>query len=247
VSVARAQDMLTKASVINVESQLTTVGIDMLLSDGDGSSSDDSEGHGGDNSEDSERICDAAGGYKEVGGGAASSVALPPFHRSDDKDGRWGDELIGKMIILTISETNYTANQYDVHERTSHFKERRPITDKNRVAVEAIYMIEALTLVKRMKRMRKPEVAQHLQERCKGFICSIPLTRFSDASIKVKMEEMYFRAKGTSTDGLLTKANEVLKNVPVLAAGIRGVSTPLHQIPSGKNLTDLRNEFILKK
>ena len=61
------------------------------------------------------------------------------------------------------------------------------------------------------------------------------------------MEEMYFRAKGTSTDGLLTKANEVLKNVPVLAAGIRGVSTPLHQIPSGKSLTDMRNEFILKK
>ncbi len=62
--------------------------------------------------------------------------------------------------------TDYTANQYDVHERTSHFKERRPITDKNCVAVEAIYMIEALTLVKRMKTMRKPEVAQHLFFRC---------------------------------------------------------------------------------
>ena len=74
-------------------------------------------------------------------------------------------------------------------------------------------MIEALTLVKSMKTMRKPEVAQHLQERYKGFIRSIPLTRFSDASIKVKMEEKYFRAKGTSADGLLTKANEVLKNV----------------------------------
>ena len=214
--------MLTKASDINVDSQLMT--------DGDGGSANDNESHG-DNCEDSEWIGDAAGG-EEVGGGAASVGGR--VNREDDYFDDFGI-------------TDYTANQFDVHERTSHFMERRPITDKNRVAVEAVYMIEALTLVKIMKTMRKPEVAQHLQERYKGFICSIPLTRFSDASIKVKMEEKYFRAKGTSADGLLTKANEVLKNVRVLAAGIRGVSTPLHQIPSGKNLTDLRNEFILKK
>jgi hypothetical protein len=61
------------------------------------------------------------------------------------------------------------------------------------------------------------------------------------------MEEKYFRAKGTSADGFLTKANEVLKNVRALGAGIRGVGTPLHQIPSGKSLTDMRNEFILKR
>jgi hypothetical protein len=61
------------------------------------------------------------------------------------------------------------------------------------------------------------------------------------------MEEKYFHAKGSSADGLLTKANEVLKNVRALAAGIRGVATPLHQIPSGKSLSDMRNKFILKK
>ncbi len=60
------------------------------------------------------------------------------------------------------------------------------------------------------------------------------------------MKAKFFRAKGTSADGLLTKANDVLKNVRVMAAGIRGVGTPLHQIPSGRCLTDTRNEFILK-
>jgi hypothetical protein len=60
------------------------------------------------------------------------------------------------------------------------------------------------------------------------------------------MKAKFFRAKGTSADGLLTKANNVLKNVCVMAAGIRGVGTPLHQIPSGRCLTDMRNEFILK-
>jgi hypothetical protein len=125
--------------------------------------------------------------------------------------------------------------------------ERRPISANNRIAVEAIYMVETLTIVKSMKTMRKPEVALHLQERYKAFIRAIPLTRFAEPSLKVKMEEKYYRAKGTSADGLLTKANEVLKNVRALAAGIRGVATPLHQIPSGKSLSDMRNEFILKK
>jgi len=61
------------------------------------------------------------------------------------------------------------------------------------------------------------------------------------------MLEKYYRAKGTSADGLLTKASDVLRNVRATAAGIRGVGTPLHQIPSGRSLGDVRNEFILAK
>ena len=44
----------------------------------------------------------------------------------------------------------------------------------------------------------------------------------------------------------MTKANDVLKNERTMATGIRGIGTPLHQIPSGKSLTDMKNEFILK-
>ena len=220
-SVARAQDVLSKARVVNVESQLTTVGIDVLLSDGVGGSADDN-GSRGDNSEDSESVGDVAGG-KEVGGGAAY-VELPPFQITD-----------------------YTADTYDVHERTAHFMERRPISAVNRTAVEAVYMVEALTMVRSMKTMRKPEIAAKLQAKYKELIQSIPLERFSDMTLKMMMETKYYRAKGTSADGLLTKANEVLKNVRVMAAGIQGIGTPLHQIPSGRSLTDMRNQFILSK
>ena len=59
------------------------------------------------------------------------------------------------------------------------------------------------------------------------------------------MLEKYFRAKGSSADGLLTKAKDVLKNVHSIAAGIRGVGTHMHQIPSGRSLRDMHNEFIL--
>jgi hypothetical protein len=91
--------------------------------------------------------------------------------------------------------------------------ERRPIAASNSIAVEAVYMVEVLTIVKSMKTMRKPEIAQHVQDKYRAFIQAIPLERFSDRSLKVTMEAKYFRTKGESADGLLTKANDVLKNV----------------------------------
>jgi len=108
-------------------------------------------------------------------------------------------------------------------------------------------MVEALTIAKSMKTMRKPEIAQCVQDKYRAFINAIPLERFSDRSLKVTMEAKYFRAKGMSADSLQTKANDMLKNVRVMAAGIRGVGTPLHQIPSRRSLMDMRNKFILKK
>jgi len=95
--------------------------------------------------------------------------------------------------------------------------------------------------------MRRPEIAERVQEKYKAFIRSIPIDRFSDSAIRSMIQEKYYRAKGTSADGLLTKANDVLKNVRSMAAGIRGVDTPLRQIPSGRSLHDMRNEFILTK
>ncbi len=61
------------------------------------------------------------------------------------------------------------------------------------------------------------------------------------------MSEKYYRVKTNSAESFLTKATDVLKNVRSLAAGIRGIGTPLHQIPSEKSLMDMKNEFILKK
>ncbi len=217
--VSRAQDLLSEAQVVNVESQVTTVGID-----DDVFLSDDGTRGGHNTSEDSGSVgeSDVARG-KDVCGGAAS-VDLPPFEITD-----------------------YTADTYDIHERTAHFMERRPVSALNRTAVEAVYMIEALTTVRSMRTMRKPEIAAKVQAKYKDLIQSIPLERFSDGSLKTLMATKYYRAKGTSADGLLTKVNEVMKNVRVMAAGIQGIGTPLHRIPSGRSLMDMRNQFILSK
>ena len=59
--------------------------------------------------------------------------------------------------------------------------DRRPISVSNRIAVEAVYMVEALMLVKSMRTMRRQEIAERVQEKYKAFIRSIPLTVFLTA------------------------------------------------------------------
>ena len=156
------------------------------------------------------------------------------------------DEVVG-MELPPFEITDYTADTYDIHERTTNFMERRPISAVNCCAVEAVYMIEALTIVRSMRTMHKPGIAAKVQDKYKELIRNIPIERFSDSSLKVMTETKYYRAKGSSADGLLTKATDVLKNVRVMAGGIRGIGTPLHQIPSGRSLMDMRNQFILSK
>jgi len=217
--------VISKAKTVNVQSQITVPeGVDDLFDD---DAADGVNDHFDGDAED--EVEDKDEDYKDE-----------DFSGIDDDDGRTALSDYGGI-------TDYTANEYDIHERVAHFMGRRSISTYNRMAVEAVYMVEALTLVRGMRTMRKPEIAQHVQERYKALIHDIDPARFADNCIKVKMEEKYFRAKGTSADGLLTKATEVLKNVRALAAGIRGVGSPLHQIPSGKSLTDVKNEFILKQ
>ncbi len=79
---------------------------------------------------------------------------------------------------------SYTADTYDIHERTAHFMERRPISCASHIAVEAVYMVEVLTIVKSMKTMRKAEIAQRVQDNYTGplstlFLLNVSLTALS--------------------------------------------------------------------
>ncbi len=82
---------------------------------------------------------------------------------TDDNSSR-GDNSEDSMDLPSFEITDYTADTYDVHERTAHFMERRPISAVNRTADEAVYMVEALMMVRSMKTMRKPEIAAIDQE-----------------------------------------------------------------------------------
>jgi hypothetical protein len=125
---------------------------------------------------------------------------------------------------------------------------RIPITSNNRMAVETVYMIEAYTIVRSVKTMKKPDVAMKVQATYKELINLIPTNRFSDFGLKDKMLQGYFRAKTkNSPAGLLTKAEDSIAKARVMATKLKGFGTPLHEIPSGKSLMDVKENFILEK
>jgi len=187
---------------------------------------------------------------EDVKDGDADALALARYFEGDeggDEGGGGNEEDFPDGGGDDYCITDYTAGQYDIHERVKHFMAAVPISLHNRVAVEAAYMVEAVTTVRSMRSMRKTEIAPLVQDKYKSFIRALPLDRFADASVRVKMVEKYFRAKTNSADGFYTKACDVLKGVRALATVIKGVGSPLHRIPSGKSLNDMKNEFILKK
>ena len=83
--------------------------------------------------------------------------------------------------------------------------------------------------------MKKPGVALKVQATYKELINSIPTGRFTDFGLKDKMLQRYFRAKTNSPAGLLTKVEDSLQKARVMATKLKGIGTPLHDIPSGKS------------
>ena len=115
------------------------------------------------------------------------------------------------------------------------------------MAVETVYMIEAYTIVRSAKTMKKPDVAMKVQATYKELINLIPTNRFTDFGLKDKKLQGYFRAKTNSPAGLLTKAEDSIAKARVMATKLKGFGTPLHKIPSGKSLMDVKENFILEK
>ena len=136
VAVENAQDVMLKAKVVNVDSQVTTESIDFANEDLEESSKADG----------SDESCDDPAWVDPISGGGM---------------GRGIDDNVSpcEHILLPFEITDYTMDTYDIHEPTAHFMECCPIAASNRIAVEAVYMIEALTIVKSMKTMWKPEIA----------------------------------------------------------------------------------------
>ncbi len=161
-NVETVQEVVARAQVVNVESQVTTEGI----GDFDIGQSDDRD--------------------KEdpVGGVDLDAVALNERYFSGD-DG--GVDIEDREDDYGI--TDYTAGQFDIHNRVRHIMRGVPISLQNRVAVEAAYMVEAVTTVRCMRSMRKTEIAPLVHDRYKSFIRVIPLERFADATVRVKMVE----------------------------------------------------------
>ena len=100
------------------------------------------------------------------------AVVLEERYFSGDDE---GGDILAHEDEDNYGITDYTAGQFDIHDRVNHFMGAVPISLQNRVAVEAAYMVEALTTVRSMHAMRKTKIAPLVHDKYKLFIRMIPL------------------------------------------------------------------------
>jgi hypothetical protein len=160
------------------------------------------------------------------------------FEHGNDHDDDDDDEETGDI-------NDYSADEYPINERTSHFMDRVNISTSNCAAVECVYMVEAFTLVRDQKQMKRLQVAEKVQAKYWQLITAIPISTFADTTLKPKMIEKFYHAKSGSASSFLDKVEDVIRSVRGVAGGLAGIGTPLHKIPSGKSLSNVKKKYIL--
>ena len=160
----------------------------------------------------------------------------------DDDD----DDSSTKLSNEDASSINdYSADVYDVNERTYHFMGKIPISPSNRSAVEAVYMLEAYTLVKDQKQMRRMQVAERVRSKYRELIDNIPNSRFSENALKAQMVTKLYRARNNSSaEAFLDKVEDVAGHVRGIAGKFKGAGKPIHTLRSGCSLSDAKKEHI---
>ena len=98
---------------------------------------------------------------------ASASGNLNNQHDSsdDDNDGDYFSPSSGDNNNDSADDgiNFYWATEYPINERVSYFMGRVPISSNNRMAVETVYMIEAYTIVRSAKTIKKSDVAMKVQ------------------------------------------------------------------------------------
>ncbi len=136
-------------------------------------------------------------------------------------------------------------NEFEINERCSHYMDRPPITQINCQAVEKVYMIEAETLCRGENTMKKPKLMAKVFERYKALIHAIPASRFAQFSLQ---ESMIRRCHNSKTENGSPSGTykQILEAKSKVQAIIRKIPT-LPKLPSGRDINDVRNDFILRE
>jgi hypothetical protein len=140
-----------------------------------------------------------------------------------------------------------SGGEFSVNERCAYYMDRVAISKLNRFSVEVVFMIEAETLCRNENTMKLPELQAKIYNRYKSLINAIPAACFSDYSLKEAMMTGIKNSKGKdgsgSAKGLYLRTREAKKMVQAI---VRQIPT-LSKLPSGKDIIDVRNAFILKE
>ena len=77
-------------------------------------------------------------------------------------------------------------------------------------------------------------------------IRQIPANHFGEFGLREAMTERYYGAKKGGASGFYTKVLDTKTKAQAVTRTIDGIGTPSSKIPSGRGLTDVRQQFILK-
>jgi hypothetical protein len=194
--------------------------------------------------------------FNAIGGGGKIGRSLPPLPPLDDTaddnlfesnvDDDEFDRLAAEMGEGLEELNDYSSDQFSLNERRHYYMERVPITSRNRAAVEFVYMVEAETLTRDAGTRGLGDVKTQLLSKYNELIRQIPSHHFSEFGLREDMSQRYYGAKKGGASGFYTKVIDTKAKVKSVTGKLDGIGTPLSKIPSGRGLTDVREQFILK-
>ena len=156
------------------------------------------------------------------------------------------DRLAAEMGDGLGDLNDYSSDQFSLNERRHYYMDRVSITSKNRAAVEFVYMVEAETLTRDSGTRGLGDVKKLLHSKYIELIRQIPSTHFSEFGLREDMTGRYYGAKKGGASGFYTKVIDTKQKVKSVTGKLDGIGTPLSKIPSGRGLTDVREQFILE-
>ena len=162
----------------------------------------------------------------------------------------FGDEVIdddGEVIDDDGMNGFLSGGEFSLNERCAYYMDRVAITNMNWFSVKVVFMIEAETLCRNENTMKLPELQQKIFNRYKSLISAISALCFADFSLKEAMVKGIKNSKGKdgsgSAKGHYLRTREVKSKVQAI---VRQIPT-ITKLPSGKDIINVRNAFILKE
>lgn len=142
--------------------------------------------------------------------------------------------------------TDAEVSRFGMQDRLLHYLNGEAITTKSRKSVEAVIMMEALSVVSDMYPMCLKDQEKHIKQQYLDLINGISNDLFENTSVKESMIRNYFGAKTPNHQGLYRHAKKERSNIRDFGSNFPGIKS-LNELPSGHTqIRDSINPYIIK-
>lgn len=171
----------------------------------------------------------------------------------DDDIGGEDDDNIGGEDGINVNDddsidgpTDAEVSRFDMQARLVHYMHGERITTKSRKAVEAVLLMEALSILTDKYPMCLKSQEKHIKQHYLNLINCISNDLFENASLKDKMIRNYSGARNPNHEGLYRYAKTERNNVRDFGSNFPGIKS-LNELPSGHTqIRDSMNPYIVK-